>query len=174
MYAYEPEHPLANKAGKVMEHVYVMSNKIGRPIEPNECVHHIDRNRSNNLIENLLLMTLSDHAKLHAREDKGSFTLTVNCITCEKEIVTTDSSRKFCSYKCAQSSREKFTISNEELAELVWKIPTSKIAHMLGVSDKAIQKRCEREKIVKPGRGYWAKLKAGEVFMDTFQSSKLE
>lgn len=30
MYCYNPSHPLANKAGKVYEHRYVMSLHLGR------------------------------------------------------------------------------------------------------------------------------------------------
>lgn len=61
------EHPNYNNAG-VLEHHYVMSQKIGRGIAPNEVVHHIDGNKRNNDISNLQLMTAEEHAKLHSQE----------------------------------------------------------------------------------------------------------
>ena len=51
------------------EHVVIIENLIGRRLFANECVHHIDKNRSNNKASNLQLMTRSDHAKLHAIEN---------------------------------------------------------------------------------------------------------
>lgn len=52
-----------------LEHVVLMESKIGRRLYSNECVHHIDHDKTNNDIENLLLMTKSEHAKLHASEN---------------------------------------------------------------------------------------------------------
>lgn len=52
-----------------LEHIVVMEDIIGRRLYSNECVHHIDHNRSNNAPENLVLMTRSEHARLHAIEN---------------------------------------------------------------------------------------------------------
>jgi Zn-dependent peptidase ImmA (M78 family) len=43
----------------------------------------------------------------------------------------------------------------------VWSEPVTAIAESFGVSDKAIEQRCKRLGIVKPPRGYWAKIKNG-------------
>lgn len=56
-----------------------------------------------------------------------------------------------------------------DLFDLVWSIPTSKLAKQLGVSDVAISKRCKQNGIEKPGPGYWRKIETnlkvvGEVF----------
>lgn len=45
-------------------HRIVMENFIGRKLLPKEHVHHIDGNTSNNVIDNLLILTHSEHAKL--------------------------------------------------------------------------------------------------------------
>ena len=50
------------------EHRVIIEQHLGRTLEANEVVHHIDGNRSNNCIENLLVMTRSKHASHHARE----------------------------------------------------------------------------------------------------------
>lgn len=59
---------------------------------------------------------------------------------------------------CANKSQEKISWpSDEELKKLVWKIPRSTLAKQLGVSDKAIAKRCKLRGISQPSRGYWSK-----------------
>lgn len=50
-------------------HVVAMEARIGRHILPDEVVHHIDGNRSNNENNNLALMTRAAHARLHRREE---------------------------------------------------------------------------------------------------------
>ena len=52
---YKPGHPNAQGHGYVMEHIFVMSEALGRPIKPIESVHHIDGNKSNNDLSNLQL-----------------------------------------------------------------------------------------------------------------------
>jgi hypothetical protein len=49
------------------QHDVVMEQAIGRRLRPDEVVHHIDQNRSNNALENLQLMTRSAHTALHRR-----------------------------------------------------------------------------------------------------------
>lgn len=51
-------------------HVVLMENKIGRPLEPDECVHHIDGDKHNNELNNLALLTRSGHMRLHQREKR--------------------------------------------------------------------------------------------------------
>lgn len=50
------------------EHMILMEKKIGRKLYTNECVHHINGDRLDNNLENLKLMTKSDHNKLHYKE----------------------------------------------------------------------------------------------------------
>lgn len=52
-------------AGKSL-HTVIAEWKIGRPLLPEEVVHHHDRNKQNNDPSNLMVMTQSEHAKLHA------------------------------------------------------------------------------------------------------------
>ena len=51
--------------------------------------------------------------------------------------------------------------SKEELENLLWEKPTTKLAQQFGVSDKAIEKWAKTYGIKKPPRGYWQK-KASE------------
>lgn len=52
-------------------HDVFMEQKIGRPLQPNEVVHHDDEDRQNNAEENLFLMTRSEHAALHRAREKA-------------------------------------------------------------------------------------------------------
>jgi hypothetical protein len=45
-----------------------------------------------------------------------------------------------------------------ELKDLLWKIPTSQISKLFGVSDKAVEKWARKYGLDKPGRGYWTKI----------------
>jgi len=53
---------------KVDVHRHLMETIIGRPLQPNEVVHHKDGNKLNNAPENLMIMTRSEHTKLHMRD----------------------------------------------------------------------------------------------------------
>lgn len=56
---------IKTERGFVYEHVYLMELKLGRRLKKGEVSHHIDHNKQNNTIQNLLLMTHGDHTKLH-------------------------------------------------------------------------------------------------------------
>lgn len=68
-FLYIPGHPLAGKRNYVPEHRLVMSEHIGRMLEPGEQVHHINGNKSDNRIENLSLLSKSEHMRLHRLKD---------------------------------------------------------------------------------------------------------
>lgn len=63
---HEPDHPNSNKKGYVYEHIKIITELIGRPLTEYEEIHHIDRNRKNNNLNNLLLLSNhSEHMKIH-------------------------------------------------------------------------------------------------------------
>lgn len=68
IYVYFPDHPKSSKEGYIMEHILVMEALIGRHLNDNECVHHIDGNKRNNKKENLKLMTKSEHMSYHSQK----------------------------------------------------------------------------------------------------------
>lgn len=57
--------------GIIYEHRYIMEQKLGRFLESNECVHHINHDKTDNRIENLeLFSSNSSHLLMHGLEQR--------------------------------------------------------------------------------------------------------
>lgn len=57
--------------------------------------------------------------------------------------------------------------TRKELYDLVWSMPIMKLAEQFGLSDRGLSKTCLRHQIPVPGRGYWARLAAGQKVSKT-------
>jgi hypothetical protein len=57
--------------------------------------------------------------------------------------------------------RRLFDPPCEELEEMVWQMPVSKVSEYYGVSGRAVKKRCVKLGIDTPPRGYWTMLEHG-------------
>lgn len=57
---------------------------------------------------------------------------------------------------------EKITVTRQRLYQQVWSIPMQKLAKEFGLSDVSLAKLCRRHRVFVPGRGYWARLAAGQ------------
>jgi len=53
------------------------------------------------------------------------------------------------------------TLQRQELYDLVWSTPMSKLCQEYGISDVGLAKTCKRHQIPYPPRGYWAKVRSG-------------
>ena len=71
------DHPYANYGGYVREHRLIMEERLGRYLEPDEIVHHINEDTFDNRDFNLGLYKDSPHKSKHAnsriRDGNGRF-----------------------------------------------------------------------------------------------------
>ena len=97
-------HPVASKAGIAFKHRLVWHENFGE-IPEGKVVHHINGNKLDNRIENLELLTRSEHMKKHyeegatLKEMNGVIEyVSVECFVCGRTVV-----RK----KCVQLSNNR-------------------------------------------------------------------
>lgn len=148
-----PSHPrVIGKSGMVYEHILKAEEKLGRSLRPEEVVHHIDKNRLNNNLDNLLVFaTKADHTSFHQGKayylDEDGIARTnhqnicpvcgnirdrhsVLCITCYNQ------QRK-------NSRKDGGQLTRDELKDLIRRLSFTDIGRLYGVSDNAIRKWCD-------------------------------
>lgn len=80
-------------------HRVVMEQILGRPLRPDEVVHHKDHDRHNNDPSNLEVLTHQEHSAHHNQK----YPLTKTCEVCGGEYVPQPTKRKrakTCSWNC--------------------------------------------------------------------------
>lgn len=139
--------------GWYYEHILIMEQDLGRSLNKNECVHHLDGNKGNNRLENLLLMTNSTHAKIHKWIDRcnipqNSYSESPSCKICNKTLQ--NKQKHTCSSKCNNFYKHKKSVipTKEILMDLISKHPFTKIGKMFNVSDNAVRKWCKKYNLI--------------------------
>jgi len=65
MRQYQLEHPHANSRGYVFVHRLVIEKSVGRYLTRKEEVHHLNGDKADNRLENLVALTHAEHMGLH-------------------------------------------------------------------------------------------------------------
>ncbi len=114
---------------------------------------HINGINNDNRLENLRIVCPNCNATLdtHCTKNRKIEKIIYYC-SCGN---TKYKKAKFCR-KCTPKNREKITWpSKEELTQLIKEYPMTVISEQLGISNKAIKKRCNKLEILCPPQGYF-------------------
>ena len=132
-YVHIPDHPYSGKQGYVAEHRLVVEKKLGRYLTRSEVVHHINENRTDNRIANLILCeSPGKHISLHHPELLKK--MSKHCIgrqprnynrgikvwsVCKLKFETTlgSSGKKYCSPLCYHETLKGVTPKNVDSLE---------------------------------------------------------
>lgn len=159
---YMPQHPRALKGtgyeGYVYEHIIVAEHVMNRPLRLTEEIHHLDFDRSNNQLDNILVLEKSQHTKLHmwlrngapgwkhsgsnrVNSGKSKEKTSIYCLGCAKLLSRKQT--KFCSKQCAGRAESRRKVKRpgcsqlkKDLAKLSW----GAVGRKYGVSDNAVRK----------------------------------
>lgn len=107
----------------------LMEEKLGRPLEPFEDVHHIDGDTTNNSLDNLEIAIHGEHQRTH--NPQKYFDKKVNCIICGREFIFTAKQQSLfqrdlnrnrrrgvtCSRKCAYLFGKQEQVRSDSNAE---------------------------------------------------------
>lgn len=72
VYRWAPDHPQADALGRVLEHRLVAEMVLGRPLQPDEDVHHRNGIKGDNRPENLEVIDHGNHSRIHVCRLKRS------------------------------------------------------------------------------------------------------
>lgn len=133
-----------NWKGWQYEHRYIVELYIQRPLSNEECVHHINGDKQDNSIENLMIVSNHEHALLHSLGNKGNSKKIIECKVCGNTFSGYKHKSKYCSLKCLGISNRKTEKPDKEyLKKLIVTKSFTDIGKMFGVSDNAVRKWCK-------------------------------
>lgn len=155
---YKPSHYMARKDGFVYIHQLQAEKKLGRNLNKNECVHHIDKNKFNNDINNLMVFkTKSDHTAFYMGSNielDGDVYIAINkktmkinstrlkiCPICKANTCSTSSN--MCINCYSQKRKSKIKPNSDILYNLIINYPFTAIGKKFNVSDNTIRKWCK-------------------------------
>lgn len=97
------------KGRRTLYHRYIMEQHLGRQLERNEHVHHINGDKQDNRIENLMVVTAGNHNRIHQQK----YPTTKICKICGKEFEPPVKHRKrntICSKECWSVWQKQTTV----------------------------------------------------------------
>lgn len=130
----------------------------------NKCIkalefHHLDPSKKEFLLGDCQHKTWED---IRVELDKCDLL----CSNCHREIHSNLESydkyieldlKQFHPVKKQRKKRQSNIPCKIWLSQLIWMLPTTEIAKIYEVTDKAVEKWCKKYNLEKPSRGYWLK-----------------
>jgi len=124
----------------VSEHRFLMEQHLGRSLHPDEQVHHINGNKLDNRIENLVVVAARDHGLYH---HPPTLPVEKNCVVCGRLFRPHKTKRRrqqTCDWKCRNVliAQRKRRLGEDQLADIFLRRksgePLSSLAREFGVS----------------------------------------
>lgn len=94
--------------------------------------------------------------------------------TAPSDKSSADAENKHAPVRVAPPFPDIVKMTREELYQHVWTTPIQLLSEALGLSDIGLAKTCRQMEVPKPGRGYWARLDAGQPVDQTQLPSPTE
>lgn len=94
---------IRNNKTKQLFHREIMEKNIGRKLYPEEIIHHINEDRKDNRIENLMIVSRKQHIIIHKKKSEYRV-----CQYCRNQFsITPHKPNVFCSRTCSDRSKIK-------------------------------------------------------------------
>lgn len=149
----------------IYEHRIIAEKKLGRLLKPNEKVHHIDKDRTNNHPNNLLVVDGNARHYLHHRKsvhlkkpDEPNLMIKCKC-GCDGGFQKYDEAGRPRKYISGHNPQQKIT--QDKILRILSRgvLTTKTIRELLGISksaaNAALQRLHRKRRIYKVRRGIW-------------------
>jgi hypothetical protein len=92
-----------------LEHNYLMEKKMGRELKRGELVHHMNGIRTDNRMENLKLMTISEHMRIHHPKGILRRAKMWRCVICGRDFISRGARATLCgAEECRKEKNRQF------------------------------------------------------------------
>lgn len=136
------------------EHRKIMEEYLNRKLHYNEVVHHKNGNTKDNNIENLIVMSRIDHAKLHGKFKQTQF-VKIICDCCKKEFnlpqrkynwnkKKLNQTKFYCSKLCTNNKQINKEFENKVINGLKENLNGSQISKKYNISKSQVYQHINR------------------------------
>lgn len=151
---YRPDYHCANRFGFVLEEIVVAEEKLGRHLTKHEVIYHLDRNRSNNDPDNIIVFKSKKSKDTYmtggtlVQCPDGAYNAQKKkerrvCEYCGRLYTPRSKEQKYCSSRCSELSlRSENMPTKKELRTHLLGMSFSEISRIYNVDIKTVKSWC--------------------------------